>query len=162
MAAKAKTLTYVDSNVLIYAINHRNKDVRYRALMLLGDKRREFLASEFLRLETLPYAIRSRNQSEIAFFERFFDHTVKYWVEDERDLFEPASKLIQRFDFKWLTLYIWLPPSCIRLNSPPANERPSHYTELIQKCYGLLIAEFPAFHMGNTRGSDSRSRERRA
>ncbi|MBO0862064.1 MAG: hypothetical protein J2P21_26940 [Chloracidobacterium sp.] len=65
----AKTLTYVDSNVLIYAISHRNKDVRYRALMLLGDKRREFLASEFLMLETLPYAIRSRNRSEIAFFD---------------------------------------------------------------------------------------------
>src|SRR5262245_57278260 len=96
----AKTLTYVDSNVLIYAISHRNKDVRYRALMLLGDKRREFLASEFLRLETLPYAIRSRNRSEIAFFERFFDHVVKHWVDDERDLFEPASKLIQRYDLQ--------------------------------------------------------------
>lgn len=97
-----KILTYVDSNVLIYAVNQRNKDLRLRALRLIGDKRREFLASEFLRLETLPYAVWAQKQSEITFLERFFDRIVRHWVDDERDLFDPASSLFEQYNLQMM------------------------------------------------------------
>ncbi len=79
-----KTLTYVDSNVLIYAVNQKNLSLRLRALKVLGDKRRVFLASEFLRLETLPYAVAFGEAKEIAFLQTFFDRHVsemKYGAE---------------------------------------------------------------------------------
>ncbi|MGH9850559.1 MAG: type II toxin-antitoxin system VapC family toxin [Blastocatellia bacterium] len=96
----SKILTYVDSNVLIYAVSQKNLNLRLRALAMLGDKRREFLASEFLRLETLPYAVNAGRRKEIAFLESFFDRHVTYWVQDERDLFELASELIEHYNFQ--------------------------------------------------------------
>lgn len=95
-----KILTYVDSNVLIYAANQRNLNLRLRAMSVIGDKRRQMLASEFLRLETLPYAVNAKRSGEVAFLERFFDLRSLAWVEDERDLFEPASRLIERYNMQ--------------------------------------------------------------
>lgn len=98
----AKILTCVDSNVLIYAAGGETLDRKLRALKVLGDKRREFVASEFLRLETLPYAIRFQRAQEQAFLERYFAHQVSIWVEDERKLFEPAARLIEQYHLQLL------------------------------------------------------------
>ena len=97
-----KILTYADSNVLIYAVNQKNFNLRLKALSILGDKRREYLASEFLRLETLPYAVNGGRQKEIRFLQTFFDRHVSQWVDDERGLFSTASSLIERYNIQLL------------------------------------------------------------
>lgn len=97
-----KILTYVDSNILIYAVNQKNEQLKLKALRIIGDKRREFLASNFLRLETLPYAIHSKRAKEIAFLKYFFDHHVSQWVQDERALFQPAEDLIERYNMQMI------------------------------------------------------------
>ncbi len=89
-----KILTYADSNVLIYAVSQKNLSLRLRALKILGDKQREFLASELLRLETLPYAVYAGRHKEVLFLQSFFGRHVSRWIEDERALFPTASQLI--------------------------------------------------------------------
>jgi hypothetical protein len=52
-----KILTFVDASVLIYGARKPSAATfarRLRALQVLGDPDREFLGSEFLRLEVLP------------------------------------------------------------------------------------------------------------
>ncbi len=39
---------------------------------MLGDPRRVFVASEYLRLEVMPVAVRYKLSKKIAFYERFF------------------------------------------------------------------------------------------
>jgi len=95
-----KVLTYVDSNILIFAVSQKNEELKLKALRMIGDKRREFLASEFLRMETLPYAIHGKRKKEIAFLEYFFAHHVTRWVQDERVLFVPATKLIETYNLQ--------------------------------------------------------------
>ncbi len=96
----ARILTYVDASVLITASRGDNLAARLRALKVLGDRRREFLSSEFLRLETLPYAIHFKRSKEQAFLLGFFDQRVHYWVENETDLFQPAHDLIARYNLQ--------------------------------------------------------------
>lgn len=95
-----KILTYADSNILIYAVSQKNFNLRLKALSILGDKRREYLASEFLRLETLPYSVNAGRPKEIAFLQSFFNRHVSQWVEDERVLFPTASRLIERYNIQ--------------------------------------------------------------
>lgn len=96
----AKVLTYVDASVLITASRGDNLAVRLRALKVLGDKQREFLSSEFLRLETLPYTIHFKRSKEQAFLHNFFEQHVDYWVTNEVDLFQPAYDLIVRHNLQ--------------------------------------------------------------
>lgn len=52
-----KILTYVNASVLIYAATKPTAATfarRLRALQVLSDPDREFVASEYLRLEVLP------------------------------------------------------------------------------------------------------------
>ena len=65
-------LTYVDASVLIYAIVGKNVGVKMRALSILADPARAFVATEFLRLELLPIPTYFKRQREVAFYERYF------------------------------------------------------------------------------------------
>ena len=95
-----KLLTYVDASVLILASGKENLEQRLRALKVLGDRRRAFVASEFLRLETLPHAKHFGKHRQAAFLQRFFTHTVTQWVLDERALFAPAAELIEQYNLQ--------------------------------------------------------------
>jgi predicted nucleic acid-binding protein len=66
-----KTLTFIDSNVLIAAATGKGKQA-LRALAILNDSAREFASSPFVRLETVPKAVFHKQQLEVAFYERFF------------------------------------------------------------------------------------------
>ena len=63
--------TYVDANALIAAFrsDHPAAD---EALGILGDPDRSFVASAYLRLETLRKPIFCRREAEIAFMETYF------------------------------------------------------------------------------------------
>ncbi len=73
------TRTYVDAGVLI-AVGQADPLAARRAVRVLENPDRTFVASVFLRLEVLPKALYHRNQSEIAFYETFFAR-VLHWAE---------------------------------------------------------------------------------
>ncbi len=68
----AKVRTFIDSNVLIPAAKGR-EDLFERAFAVLDDPEREFITSDFVRLETLPKARFREKRAEVEFYEAFFD-----------------------------------------------------------------------------------------
>jgi predicted nucleic acid-binding protein len=78
-----KILTFVDASVLIYAASKPSALTlarRMRALQVLGDPDREFLASDYLRLEVLPMAVCYHKSREVAFYQKFFEGAV-LWAD---------------------------------------------------------------------------------
>jgi len=63
--------TFLDTNVLINAFRGTGKTAA-ESISLLQDDTREFVTSDFLRLELLPKARFHKNQLEVDFYERFF------------------------------------------------------------------------------------------
>jgi predicted nucleic acid-binding protein len=97
-----KTLTYCDANVLLYAMNEDNRAKRFHALAVLGDKRREMVASKFLWLEVMPQAKAWKRHKEVQYFNWFFNTRVTQWIEDERTLFDAAEQLIEQHKIQLL------------------------------------------------------------
>ncbi|MGH9898144.1 MAG: PIN domain-containing protein [Pyrinomonadaceae bacterium] len=89
-----KQATFVDAMVLIYAARGQDIIRKQRALFVLADPDREFIASEYLRLEVLPQAIRYKWKNEQRFYERFF-LGVSRWV-DGTQLLSPAFDIACR------------------------------------------------------------------
>lgn len=86
-----KILTFVDASVLIYAATKPTAATftrRLRALQVLGDPDREFVASEYLRLEVMPMASYYQKARELAFYEKFFNGVTR-WA-DPLALLAPA------------------------------------------------------------------------
>lgn len=65
------TLTYIDSGVLIFAAKGTT-DAAALALPFLQDPNREFVTSDYVRLEVLPKATWLHNEAEVEFYETFF------------------------------------------------------------------------------------------
>lgn len=64
-------LTYVDSGVLIFAAKG-NTDAAGLALRFLQDPNREFITSDYVKLEVLPKPTWSGKRDEVEFYEAFF------------------------------------------------------------------------------------------
>lgn len=94
MPPPKRTRTFVDASVLINAIVGADAARKMRALAVLADPRREFVATEYLRLEVMPIAVRFKLSKEVAFYERFFAG-VTSWVTPAR-LIKPAYDLACR------------------------------------------------------------------
>ena len=93
-----RILTFVDASVLIYAASRPTAATlarRLRALQVLGDPDREFLASEYLRLEVLPIAVCYHKNREVAFYQKFFTGAV-LWAESST-LITPAYNVASQF-----------------------------------------------------------------
>ena len=88
--------TYLDANVLIVAFRgeHPAADA---ALTLLGEGHRQFVASPYLRLETLRKPRFHRRQDEVEFMETYFA-TVAHWVPSDDRLVQRALELAARLD----------------------------------------------------------------
>ena len=89
--ATAKQPTFVDASVLINAAVGPNAARRMRALSVLADPNREFVATRFLVLEIIPIPTKFKRDKELAFYERFFK-AVTTWP-DEAMLIQPAIDL---------------------------------------------------------------------
>jgi len=90
----SRILTFVDASVLIYAAVKPTPATfprRLRALQVLGDPDRDFVASEYLRLEVMPVASYFNKSKEVAFYETFFA-SVTVWV-DPTDIIKSAYTL---------------------------------------------------------------------
>lgn len=82
--------TFVDAGVLIAAARGGTEQSR-RAMAVLDDPEREFVASPFLRLEVLPQALFNKRQAEVAFYETFFS-AVTQWATDLAAIVEAAQR----------------------------------------------------------------------
>jgi predicted nucleic acid-binding protein len=63
--------TFLDAGVLIAAVRGEATEAA-RALAILEDPERSFIASDFLRMEVLPKALYYQRPAEVALYERFF------------------------------------------------------------------------------------------
>jgi predicted nucleic acid-binding protein len=87
----SKQPTFVDASVLINAVVGQDAARKMRALSVLADPNREFVATEFLKLEVLPIPTRYGRRKELAFYERYFKGVVT-WV-DPSSFLQPAFDL---------------------------------------------------------------------
>jgi predicted nucleic acid-binding protein len=65
------TRTFLDAGILIAAVRGQEREA-VRALAILEDPERNFLTSDFLRMEVLPKAIYYQRPAEVALYERYF------------------------------------------------------------------------------------------
>ncbi len=66
------TKTYIDTGVLIAAFQGQH-NLWAQAIAVLDDANREFVRSDFVRLETLPKPVYERRNDEVEFLEAFFE-----------------------------------------------------------------------------------------
>ncbi|WP_437632405.1 type II toxin-antitoxin system VapC family toxin [Sorangium sp. So ce854] len=86
--------TFVDAGVLIAAARGTGEHAE-RALSVLEDPRREFVASALLKLEVLPKPLYFRRREEVEFYETFFS-VVSAWAPLSAELSEQAFALASR------------------------------------------------------------------
>jgi len=91
-----KVKTYLDSNILIAAFRGDDKTSRL-ALEILDDPNREFVVSDYLRLEILPKPSYYRREEEIAFMKTVLDNSVQT-VESTLELTTEAIQFASRYD----------------------------------------------------------------
>lgn len=65
-------------------------------MQILDDANREFFASVFVRLETLPKAFYQQQQEETSFYERYFT-AVNIWAEDLNQIVRIAHEVASRY-----------------------------------------------------------------
>jgi predicted nucleic acid-binding protein len=68
--------TYVDSGVLIWAAQGVTENSGI-ALPFVTDSSREYVTSDYVRLELIPKATFHRNQTELDFYEAFFQANIR-------------------------------------------------------------------------------------
>jgi len=68
--------TYIDSGVLTWAAQGVT-DNAARALPFITDPGREYVTSDYVRLELIPKATFHRNHSELEFYETFFRANIR-------------------------------------------------------------------------------------
>lgn len=88
--------TYLDANILIagFRSDHLGS---LSALSVMGDPNRIFVASHYLRLETLRKPLFYRREDEIDFMEAYFA-AVSHWVPTDDNLVAKALKLAANLD----------------------------------------------------------------
>lgn len=69
----AKTRTFIDSGVLIAAARGTH-ELAEKALEILDDPERDYVTSDFVRLEVLPKAVFHQQDAEAEFYRTFFDN----------------------------------------------------------------------------------------
>jgi hypothetical protein len=67
-----KTKTFVDANILMAAFQGKD-DLSQKALQILDDPERQFIASDYLKLEVIPKPKFYRRDEEVQFMEAFFE-----------------------------------------------------------------------------------------
>lgn len=88
------TLTYIDSGVLIFAAQGTTAAAAL-ALPFLADPSREYVTSDYVRLEVLPKATFHKRTAEVEFYNLFFATTARSIPTSEAVLqyaFEEACK----------------------------------------------------------------------
>ncbi|MGA2325456.1 MAG: hypothetical protein ABSH05_04150 [Bryobacteraceae bacterium] len=90
--------TYLDSGVLIAAARGKGQ-LSQRALAVLTDESREFVCSEYVRLEIIPKPTFFKYRAEIEFYEACFARVhmwLSYAVDHLERGFEEACRRLMR------------------------------------------------------------------
>lgn len=69
--------TYIDSCVLLYAAQGTSGPAE-RALPFLFDPEREYVTSDYVRLDLIPHATFNKRLDEVAFYETFFSTAIRH------------------------------------------------------------------------------------
>jgi predicted nucleic acid-binding protein len=86
-------LTLVFSSLLFREFHQSaSEQTTFSANNLLNSSDREFLSSQFVKLEVLPKAVYHQQQDEVEFYETFFD-AVTYWATDIERVTQDADQL---------------------------------------------------------------------
>lgn len=94
-----KIRTYLDTNILITAFQGQEQRIVDKIYCILDDSEREFIGSDFLRLELLPKPTFHRKQSEIEFMREFLNGTDEnVTISDE--ITQRAIELAGRYDLQ--------------------------------------------------------------
>jgi predicted nucleic acid-binding protein len=80
--------TYIDSGVLISALRGE-KDIAATALAFLNDPLREYVTSDYVKIELLPKCTFHKNYDEKQFYEEFFRSSTTH-VPNSDELLELA------------------------------------------------------------------------
>lgn len=94
-ATVSRKKTFIDSGVLITAFSGAD-EIALRAIEILDDSDREFVSSEFVKLELLPKPLYEKRQTEVEFYEAFFNK-VSYWAEPINTLVQLAHKCASKY-----------------------------------------------------------------
>ena len=86
---------FLDASVLIAAARGTDEESQ-KAMLVLDDPDRVFVASEFLKLEVLPKAIYNGKQDEVAFYNTFFA-AVAEWPESNETVLRQAQHEANQF-----------------------------------------------------------------
>lgn len=92
------TRTYADSGILIAAARGKEKHKLHdRAQAILNDPKRDFVCSDYVRLEVIPKPTFFKNVAEVAFYEFYFSTVAPgNWVAFDgdhlRQAFEEACR----------------------------------------------------------------------
>ncbi|CAK0781588.1 PIN domain-containing protein [Gammaproteobacteria bacterium] len=93
---QAMIKTYLDTNVLIAAF-HSDRPSAKAAMRVMDDPRRAFMASQYLRMETLRKPMFYRREDEMEFMDTYFS-AVSQWIPTDDDLVAKALELATQFD----------------------------------------------------------------
>jgi hypothetical protein len=134
------TLTYVDSGVLIFAARETTAAAAL-ALPFLGDPNREYVSSDYVRLEVLPKATFHKRTAEVAFYNLFFTTTTRSVPTSEALLkyaLEEACKTgIQGLDAVHIACAVFA--GAEELITSEKTGSPIHRTKLVR-----VVSIFPA------------------
>jgi len=138
------TLTYIDSGVLIFAAQGTT-DAAALALPFLADPNREYVTSDYVRLEVLPKATFHKRAAEVEFYNLFFTTTTRSIPTSEALLeyaLEEACKTgIHGFDAVHIACAVFA--GAEELITSEKTNRPMHRTKLVK-----VVSIFPAGTLG--------------
>lgn len=93
-----KIRTYLDTNILITAFQGRDQKIIDEIYCILEDSEREFIGSDFLRLELQPKPTYHKRQFEVQFMKEFLDQTENIAISDK--VTQKAIELAGRYDLQ--------------------------------------------------------------
>lgn len=125
--------TYIDSGVLITAA--RGEDALSSiALAILADAEREFVSSQWVKLEVLPKAIYLNRKEELDMYNLFFEQ-VTIWVSLETKVLESALEEASRYGLSAIdALHVSLAVlgGCDELITSERPSKPIHRTQRLK------------------------------
>jgi hypothetical protein len=134
------TLTYIDSGVLIFAAKGTTGSAAL-ALPFLGDPNREYVTSDYVRLEILPKATFHKRTAELAFYNLFFSTTTRSIPTSpallEYALDEACKTGIQGLDAVHIACAVFA--GAEEFITSKKIDKPIHRTKLVK-----MISIFPA------------------
>jgi len=93
-----KIKTFVDANVLLAAFQGKD-DLSQKAMRVLDDPDRDFIVSDYLRLEVLPKPTFHRRGDEVRFMEEFFE-SAAVQVSSSPSITAQAINLACKYDLR--------------------------------------------------------------